>query len=209
MSFSGKRHSADSRKKISETLKGKAFWIGKHLPEETRRKISETKMGKKMSAEARQKMSERQKGRRHSEETKRKISEAQKGEKGNMWSKHHLEITKRKMSKAGKGKHLSESHRRKIGEARSGKYGGEKSYNWQGGKSFEPYGLEFNRRLKRQILERDGHECQLCGAIEDLCIHHLDRNKRDNELTNLITLCRLCHSRITSFSRKLFIRKDR
>ena len=50
--FFGRTHSVESRKKISESLKGKMAgkkhpFYGKHLSEETKRKISESRMGAK------------------------------------------------------------------------------------------------------------------------------------------------------------------
>lgn len=56
------KHSEESRRKISESLKGK-----KHS-EETRRKLSEMRKGKKLSDEHKRKMSEALKGRKFSEE---------------------------------------------------------------------------------------------------------------------------------------------
>lgn len=50
-------------------------------------------------------------------------------------------------------------------------------------------------------LERDNYTCQLCGSEEKLIVHHIDETGRgseihNNELNNLITLCRYCHIRI-------------
>lgn len=52
---------------------------GKHLSDETRRKISEVNKGKKLSEEHRRKLSEVNKGKTHSEEWNRKTGEAHKG----------------------------------------------------------------------------------------------------------------------------------
>ena len=71
---------------------------GKHLSEDTRRKMSESKKGKHLSEDAKRKLSESMKGKPHSEETRRKMSESKKGH-------HHSEDTRRKMSKSKKGKH--------------------------------------------------------------------------------------------------------
>lgn len=66
----GKRHTEESRRKMSESRKGEnAYWYGKKMSDEMRRKLSETKKGtnsgadsywygKKMPDEARRKMSE-------------------------------------------------------------------------------------------------------------------------------------------------------
>ena len=96
---SGWKCSEETRKKLSEAKKGRpGYWLGKHVSDETRRKVSEHHKGKRLSEETRKKISEANKSRRHSEETKKKMSEANKG-------KHHSEETKRKISEAKKDKH--------------------------------------------------------------------------------------------------------
>lgn len=83
----GKHLSAETRKKMSEALKGKKCYIfGKHLSEETRKKISESQngennywFGKHHSAETRKKMSESKKGKPKSAETRKMMSESKKG----------------------------------------------------------------------------------------------------------------------------------
>ena len=67
--------SEETRKKLSGERNH--FYGKKHSPE-TRRKISEAKEGKPLSTETRRKMSEAQKGKRLSPETRRKISESRK-----------------------------------------------------------------------------------------------------------------------------------
>ena len=86
-----------------------------------------------------------------------------------------------------------------------GLYKGENSPSWQGGKSFEPYGLDFNKKLKGQIRKRDNYTCQECYQTEKdlgyiLRIHHIDYNKKNNNPTNLIGLCKSCHAQ-TNFNR--------
>jgi len=76
---------------------------------------------------------------------------------------------------------------------------GPNSWFWRGGKSFEPYGIEFNNALKFRIRERDGHACVLCREPAK-CVHHIDYDKRNNLPENLITLCWKCHSK-TNFNR--------
>jgi 5-methylcytosine-specific restriction endonuclease McrA len=50
-------------------------------------------------------------------------------------------------------------------------------------------------RLRREILERDGWRCQICGCSQCLDVHHMRRRSAlgDDVETNLITLCRDCH----------------
>lgn len=81
--------------------------------------------------------------------------------------------------------------------------------NWQGGKSFEPYGLDFNKSLKDKIRKRDKYTCQECGKKQKelgykLSIHHINYNKKNNQEKNLISLCRQCHIK-TNFNRKDWI----
>ncbi len=65
-------------------MKGNKNLLGKHLSEETKRKMSEHSVGFK--------------GKHHSEETLKKISDANKG-------KHLSEETLKKISESKKGKH--------------------------------------------------------------------------------------------------------
>jgi hypothetical protein len=72
---------------------------------------------------------------------------------------------------------------------------------WNGGSSFEPYDVGFNRQVKIAVRKRDGYSCRLCGAKENgkrLHIHHIDYNKKNSHPRNLITLCNSCHSRTNS-----------
>jgi len=187
---------------------------GKHHTEETKEKNRLAHLGKK-----------------HSEETKKKLSEA--------WDydKHVTKEMRRKLSIINKGKTISKEDRRKMSIAKEGKYFGEdnpfygkkhteesrnkiskshigiqakeKHHNWQGGISFEPYGIEFNNQLKEFIRKRDNYKCQECGFNQKqlkrkLFIHHIDFNKNNNNPNNLISLCNSCHSQ-TNFNRESWI----
>jgi len=59
---------------------------------------------------------------------------------------------------------------------------------------------EAYRNLRRQIIERDGWRCQLCGSIAGVEVHHIQRRSRAGEDSddNLITLCSACHRRAHS-----------
>lgn len=135
----------------------------------------------------------------YTEETKEKIRKSHLGLKPTEKSKHknrlaHLgvkptieTIEKRKLT--SRGKHYSPFTEFKKGKEHP---------LWRGGVSFEPYGLEFNSKLKEQIRKRDNYECQECHIKQTdldykLHIHHIDFNKKNNTPSNLISLCRLCH----------------
>ena len=82
----GKHHSDETKRKMSESLKGeKNPFYGKHHTEETKKKLSEAKKGKNpwnkgrtASIEARDKMSKSHKGKKLSEEHRKKIADAAK-----------------------------------------------------------------------------------------------------------------------------------
>ena len=53
-------------------------------------------------------------------------------------------------------------------------------------------------KLHRQVLQRDGWRCQVCGNMQNLQVHHLKFRSQSggDEEQNLITLCAECHERM-------------
>lgn len=98
-----------------------------------------------------------------------------------------------------------------LGEWNAEQYSGEGSPVWNGGKQYY-YGPNW-RKQRRKAMERDGHECKVCGISreqhreecgEDLHCHHRRKIlefKSDgevdfeaaNELSNLVILCQEHH----------------
>lgn len=77
---------------------------------------------------------------------------------------------------------------------------GEEHIFWNGGSSFEPYSPEFNNIFKEKIRERDLFECKLCGISQEengrkLSVHHIDYDKNNLKINNLISLCLSCHTK--------------
>jgi hypothetical protein len=76
---------------------------------------------------------------------------------------------------------------------------GEGNPNWKGGIACEPYApIWVDKRFKSGIRERDNHTCQnpSCRKNSDgLTIHHIDYDKKNCDLKNLITLCVSCNCR--------------
>lgn len=216
-------HTKETREKISQN-------------KERAKKISISNLGREVTEKTREKISLANKGRKRTEEVRKKISLANKGlipwNKGRKmdniqykkaWDTRrrngtdkHTEEYKNIMSKRMKGeenpnygKKFTPEHRRKLSEKAKIRIR-EKSSNWQGGISFEPYTSEFNTKLKNEIRKRDNQVCMNCGIHreklnEALHIHHINYDKKCNLEQNLISLCRKCHM-ITNYNRKDWMR---
>jgi len=138
--------------------------------------------GKHLSEECKRKISDSLKGFKQSEETKKKISKTL---IGNSYTLGHK---------------LSQEHKNKISESERG----SKHWNWQNGKSFEPYCPRFTKELREAVRNRDNRNCQMCGKNEiflreKLCVHHVDLDKMQGCNGNkwyLVSLCRSCHIRL-------------
>lgn len=61
----------------------------------------------------------------------------------------------------------------------------EKNHGWRGGRSIAYY-----RRLFRDNLPK---ECNRCKSKRHIVVHHIDRNRQNNDLKNLEVLCTRCH----------------
>ena len=82
---------------------------------------------------------------------------------------------------------------------------GKLNHNFIDGRSYFPYPLEFNNKLKFKIRKRDNFECQKCGIIEEehlklknkaLDVHHINYDKQNCKEDNLITLCNNCNNKV-------------
>ena len=65
------------------------------------------------------------------------------------------------------------------------------------------------RTWKKRVLERDGHMCVKCGAIEHLHVDHIQPyaiyEEKRLDVDNGRVLCRQCHYQTDSFGRKAVI----
>ena len=112
-----------------------------------------------------------------------KISLAKKGKKNNYpsWNK---------------GKTLSLEHRKKISLGLKKVYSGNRTaWNYIGGPQ-KKYTIQFRKKIRYAIYQRDNYSCQTCSKKEQLVAHHLDNNVKNNDYENLKTLCRSCHARL-------------
>jgi len=182
----GYKHSQKTKNKISIANRGR---------------ISPNK-GITLSDEIKQKISKSTKGRTYeeiygdkAELQKKKRSQAKLGNKNPM---KRPEVAQKVRNKLLGGK-LSRKTRQKMSKSRLK----DKNPNWQGGKSFEPYTIDWTKTLKRSIRERDNYICQLCNQYGN-SVHHVDYNKKNCNPNNLITLCKKCHTK-TNFNRDYWI----
>lgn len=187
----GSYHTEETRKKMIEAKKCVSEGTRKKISEANRGKPSHRK-GKCLSMETRKRMSEaligntHLKGHNHSEESKKKISQSLTGVK-------HSEEGRMNQSASLIGHKVSEETRKKISMAQKG----EKSRNWEGGKSFLPYPLIWNEKLKQFIKDRDNNECQnpYCKSnSKRLAVHHINYDKDNCLQFNLIALCNSCNA---------------
>lgn len=51
---------------------------------------------------------------------------------------------------------------------------------------------------RQKALREKGRSCDICGASEDIEVHHIDGNNANNDLENLIPLCRFHHNQVHS-----------
>ena len=64
------------------------------------------------------------------------------------------------------------------------------------------------QQLRKQVLRRDGWQCQICGSRQSLQVHHKQLRSRqgDDALSNLITLCAGCHEELHRSVERLHLR---
>jgi len=56
------------------------------------------------------------------------------------------------------------------------------------------YGPDWTPELRNAVLARDDHRCRTCGRGECMLqVHHVDMDRTNNDLMNLLTLCAGCH----------------
>jgi hypothetical protein len=160
------------------------------------------------------------KGRKHTLEAKEKVSKSLIGNKRALGNKLvFTEEHKRKIGLAKMGDKNPmkvKEFRDKMAKSRKGQFCGDEHPNWQGGKSFEEYGKEFNKSVRDFVRNRDRYRCQECfkhenelyyknGKKYNLHLHHIDYDKKNNKPENLIALCGSCHSQ-TNFKRDDWIK---
>ena len=113
----------------------------------------------------------------YSEEYRRKISEGGKGRTSPMKGVKHSVKTKEKI-------------RQTLLKRNEGRTKKDRSC----------YQNNIWRELRKLVCKRDGFKCMECGRSSNtrnfLQVHHIDYDVTNNDLSNLITLCNVCHGKI-------------
>ena len=149
-------------------------------------------------------------GSRNSEETKEKIRKCMLGKDNHFYGKKHTEKSRKKIRESLVGKNIGEenhfhgkSHskesRIKMSISCTGKNLLDKNPNWRGGVSFDSYCQVWSDKEFRSFIEeRDGKKCLNPSCFKkdpyNICLHHINYNKKDCNPNNIITLCRSCNA---------------
>ncbi len=84
---------------------------------------------------------------------------------------------------------------------------GSNCHLWKGGIAYEPYAPGFTNEIKKIIKEIDNYTCQECKKNSVMLnIHHIDYNKKNHSIENLISLCNKCHGK-TNINREEWTQK--
>lgn len=186
-SFYNRKHTKESKDKISKQLIGKPGpWLGKTLSFETRQKISNSQKGKKLKQSTIDKKSKWMvennpfRGKQHSKKTKEWLSQLKTGTKLTEKQKQHLSNIFRAKNNP------NYKHGKFCGGFRTDHRYSNKSYI----------------KIKKEVLSIFNNQCSQCDECEDLQLHHIIpvrnleiKNVDFNNKFNLIPLCLKCHQK--------------
>lgn len=193
IAHTGKKLSDEHKKKIGENTK--QLWMnGVFDDPKIRESYSENgkrNFGRSFSDETKRKMAISHLGKRHPNSNSDKSKEKRRiSHLGHI----HSEDTKKKLSEKMKNRVFSDLH---IENLKKTARKGDQSNFWRGGKFSTEYPLEFSQALKSKVRRRDGFVCKSCGKNlyknPYSAVHHIDADKNNNSMDNLVLLCKTCH----------------
>lgn len=178
----GRKHSDSSRNIMREKRGNEARYIPEHKHKEI---IKKTHSGKHVSDETRKKLSESLRGREVSDETRKKLSESLKDKNTGHKRGPMLEETKKKISEANKGREISNETRKKISESNKGKTKGIHRKAARKG----PLSDESKYKISQSLLGKNRgnykeSKCPHCGKEGrggNMLRYHFNNCKKDNK----------------------------
>jgi hypothetical protein len=122
-------------------------------------------------------------------------SNAKIGIKNPMYGREVSILTKQKQSIIRTGMKRSKETCYNLSQSKIG----EHNPMWKGGITNIPYPHEFFE-VQIYIREFSNNRCEMCNKSKidnksELSVHHIDSNKENNNITNLIALCKSCHGK--------------
>lgn len=78
-------------------------------------------------------------------------------------------------------------------DSRVAKSSGEAHYRFNPNKDIIYDNRFHDKNMRGFLLEQQNGKCFCCDSKNDLCLHHIDWDKRNSNSSNLIYVCRPCH----------------
>lgn len=169
---SGLVHTEETKKKISESEKGKS------LSSEHKRKIGEAHKGRIISEETKEKIRQAKLGKKHTEEHKRKVSETLK-----------QKYSSGEIANSNKGKKLpplSDGHKQKISEGNKKAYSEGRKSN-KGKKWTEEQKKKFSEKIKEEYQNGFRKSSKGAKRSEESCQRMSEAQKKRYENLNNIS----------------------
>jgi len=181
------------------------------VSESCRQRVADSVRGHVVSAASRAKISAANRGRKLTDLTKARIGAA--SSRMIRTPEHSANVsaalqghfvsdeTREKIRKANTGYVHTEETRAKLSAVGLARFKanpaptGPDHWCWRGGDC--DYGVGFTASLKETVRWLYHHRCATCGQSSrgkrDLHVHHIDYNKKNHSVANLIPLCGSCH----------------